>query len=298
MLSWVRRAWRLWRAKARLTAPYRSGSKHLFADYRLHFVDFPAASPEAPTEELPSYEGLAPLWDLYARQHQPDYAPFLDTLASLRGDSIRSVLDLACGTGLLAARLAAAGRQVVGVDLSPGMLAMAQVRCARHSEVQLLEGDFRNVDLGRVFDAVVCGSNSLNYLADPSELAAVFRVVEEHLRPGGVFLFDVFTDRGMRSLNGLYLHFQSGEGRFVLHFEYDRVRRVETSRALLSTGVEIHRRVPIDREDVVRALAGTKLEMVDYFSSDILPTWMRTGSICFYMLTRMTPEGSAPLAGG
>ena len=286
MLKWVSRAWRMLRAKARLTAPYRTHSKHIFGDYRLHFDDFPSASPEIATQEFPAYEGLAPIWDLYARQHQPDYAAFLDTLAILRNDPIRSVLDLACGTGMLAARLAVDGRQVVGVDVSPAMLAMAKVRCARHPEVQLVEGDFRNVRLGRQFDAVVCGSNSLNYLSDPGELAQVFRVVEDHVRPGGVFLFDAFTDRGHASLNGLYLHFQSDEARFVLRFEYDKVRRQETAQALLPTGVEWHRRVPISREDVVRALAGTKLQMVDTFSSGILPAWLSPATICFYMLTR------------
>src|SRR5689334_21998018 len=38
----------------------------------------------------------------------------------------RKVLDVGCGTGLMSAKLAASGRQVVGVDLSPGMIEQAQ----------------------------------------------------------------------------------------------------------------------------------------------------------------------------
>lgn len=275
----------MYRAKAALVAGYLTRSKDLLSARRLLFPEL-AVPPGVEPHESGPYEGLAPIWDLYANQHQPDYAPFLDTLAILRDEPIRSVLDLACGTGILAARLAASGRQVVGVDASPAMLAKARARCSELPEVQFVEGDFRNVQLGRLFDAIVCAGNSLNYLSDSSELAAVFKVVAEHLRPGGVFVFDAFSELGMTALSGTYLHFKSGDAKFVLHFEFDYLKRRETSTALLPGGVEIHHRVPIDPRDVRRLIGGTKLRIYDYFSSAILPGWMSIGGCFFYILIR------------
>src|SRR5262249_8526045 len=158
---------------------------------------------------------------------------------------LRSILDLACGTGTLTMRLAEIAPEVIGLDASESMLIQARARCSTLSGVQFRRGDFCSFQLGRQFDAVVCAFNSLNYLTDIGELVAVFRSVALHLRPGGLFVFDSFTRKGMLSLSGLYLHTEVNGRRFAMRFDYDPRLRKERALVLLPAGIETHWRIPI-----------------------------------------------------
>jgi SAM-dependent methyltransferase len=236
--------------------------------------------------ELQPYQGLAAVWDGHVANILPDYPSFLASLARRRRLELRSVLDLACGTGLLTERLTGVAGEAVGLDSSEAMLTRARSRCWPLSGVELVCGDFRAFRLDRRFDAAVCASNSLNYVANTRELTEVFRSVAEHLRPGGVFMFDTLTEVGEINLSGFYYHVQAGEQRFAIWFAYDPRRRRSTSTVLLPEGVEKHRRVPLDPADVAAAAEGTGLVVDDYFSSSWLPWWLGIGSYCFFVLTR------------
>ena len=59
------------------------------------------------------------------------WASFLDELWKTDRDGVHAVLDLCCGTGLLAGELIARGYRVVGVDASEAMLALARERLGR-----------------------------------------------------------------------------------------------------------------------------------------------------------------------
>lgn len=282
MLEAVGRAWQTWRDKRRLIAPllaFQSG--RVFA----HDLLFPELRPvrDAGGPELEPYRGLADAWDWYNSAQLPDYPSYLTALARRRGLVLRSVLDVACGTGLLSFRLGSAVEEVIGLDASEPMLTVARGR----QRGTFVRGDFRDFNLGRQFNAAVCASNSLNYVADRGDLGRAFAAVGRHLRPGGVFVFDTSTERLMRLLSGLYLHVeQAGGRRFVLQFNYDAERRRETSRAILPAGVETHRRIPLDPADVIAAAKGSGLEVEDYFSSALWPRGWGHGTFCFFVLVK------------
>ena len=99
-----------------------------------------------------------------------------------------SVLDLGCGTGLLAAALSEA-REVWGVDPAGAMLDVARHR-EGGSAVTWVEEDARTVRLGRRFDLVVLTGHAFQcFLADADQLA-VCQTIAAHLAPGGTFIFD------------------------------------------------------------------------------------------------------------
>lgn len=102
------------------------------------------------------------------------------------------VLELACGTGQLLLPIARAGVRVVGLDLSASMLRSARERL-RSEEAELVEGDMRDFNLEERFGLVFVARNSLLHLHDTRDLIACFQAVRRHLRPDGVFLFDVFN---------------------------------------------------------------------------------------------------------
>lgn len=94
------------------------------------------------------------------------------------------VLDVACGTGLsfeLLARGVGPGGQVVGVEVSPEMLALARARLQRGGlpQVALIEGSMEEARLGGQFDAVLFHYTH-DVLQAPRALANIFA----HVRPG------------------------------------------------------------------------------------------------------------------
>jgi SAM-dependent methyltransferase len=110
-----------------------------------------------------------------------------DYCVRFAGDA-RSVLDLGCGTGQLAAALAD-GRSVTGVDPASAMLDIARRRAGGDS-VDWVETDARNVRLGRRFDLVLLTGHAFQVFLTPEDRKAVLGSIAAHLAPGGRFIFD------------------------------------------------------------------------------------------------------------
>lgn len=110
--------------------------------------------------------------------------------------SVRTVLDLGCGTGTHALLLADRGYVVTGVDRSAAMLARARTKASARTAgapvPTFLEGDVRTVRTGQTYDAVLMLFAVLGYQTGDGDVAAALRTAREHLRPGGVFICDVW----------------------------------------------------------------------------------------------------------
>lgn len=105
-----------------------------------------------------------------------------------------AVLELACGTGQLIVPIASMGHQATGLDLSSAMLGAAGRRAsAAGTQVEFVEGDMRDFDLGQSFSLIFVARNSLLHLSEPAEFAALLAAVHRHLAPGGVLAFDIFN---------------------------------------------------------------------------------------------------------
>lgn len=100
----------------------------------------------------------------------------------------RRIFDLGCGTGLLTLELAIDGRQVVGVDPAPAMLAIAR-RQPGADRVQWVEGDSSALGTPAA-DLVVMTGNVAQVFLDDSEWAATLRAIHAALRPGGHLAFE------------------------------------------------------------------------------------------------------------
>lgn len=95
------------------------------------------------------------------------------------------VLDLACGHGRIANRLAARGAGVVGLDATPLFLERARADAdARGVRVEYVEGDMRDVPWDGRFDRIVSWFTSFGYFDDDENRAAL-REAHRALRPGG-----------------------------------------------------------------------------------------------------------------
>jgi SAM-dependent methyltransferase len=136
----------------------------------------------------------------YARAYdaiyrQKDYDAECDLLEKIFGEyaagHVRDILDLGCGTGNHALRLAARGYHVTGVDVAVGMLAIAKEKArGRDLDVAFHEADIREFRLDRIFDAVLMMFAVLGYQIENGDVLLSLRTARRHLRPGGLLMAD------------------------------------------------------------------------------------------------------------
>ena len=115
------------------------------------------------------------------------------------GDILESeknlVVDLGCGTGTLTEMLYEKGYDMVGVDNSDSMLSVAmEKKQLSGSEILYLLQDMRELELYSTVGTVVSVCDSINYILEEEELLEVFKLVNNYLYPGGIFVFDFNTD--------------------------------------------------------------------------------------------------------
>lgn len=127
------------------------------------------------------------LYDLSDFDRRPWQAFYRD----LAGPQVGAFLDLGCGTGTMTRDLAArlpAGSRVVGVDLSPAMIAIAR---AGAPGLDWRVGDIAAPPVEGRFDLVTVMFNTLQYLPDRGQLIGCFRAVADRLTAGGRLAFDI-----------------------------------------------------------------------------------------------------------
>lgn len=113
------------------------------------------------------------------------------------------VVDLGCGTGTLTELLYRKGYDMIGIDSSAEMLEVAMEKRARSgSEILYLQQDMRELELYSTVGTVISVCDCLNYLLEEEDLAEVFRLVNNYLYPGGLFLFDFNTVYKYRQVIG------------------------------------------------------------------------------------------------
>ncbi|MPZ22261.1 MAG: methyltransferase domain-containing protein [Dehalococcoidia bacterium] len=129
-------------------------------------------------------------FDAIARYYDLDLAGFDEDFPLYEELSQRSggpVLELGCGTGRVAAALAAAGHDVMGVDISPAMLERARRRDAR---AEFVEADIAALSLGRTYPLVIAPLGTLLHI-EPEQRREAFAAAKRHLAPEGRFVCDL-----------------------------------------------------------------------------------------------------------
>lgn len=140
---------------------------------------------------IDAFDVLAPFYNVHWGPGFVDDAEQLfDGYVAPRLQPGARVLDLCCGAGHLAERLAARGYLVTGVDASAQMISFAS---AKLPHVEFFRADMRSFRIDLACDAVVCFYNSVNHLMSRSDVRCFLESVRRHLKPGGWLFFD-FVD--------------------------------------------------------------------------------------------------------
>lgn len=151
------------------------------------------------------YTGFAKVYELFMDNIPYDeWAVYLTGLLNEYAVAPGSLLcELGCGTGSMTRRLAEAGYDMIGIDLSEEMLDVARYdhpEC--ESDILYLNQDMREFELYGTVAAVVSLCDSMNYLTSEEDLLKVFRLVNNYLDPGGYFIFDMKTEYHYETLMG------------------------------------------------------------------------------------------------
>lgn len=142
------------------------------------------------------FAGYAAYYDrLYRDKDYGAEAAFVMDLVRKHCPGAESLLELGCGTGIHAGHLSASGMRVHGVDRSAPMLELARARREKLSaevaqRLVFSPGDIRQIRIRETFDAVISLFHVMSYQTSNEDLRRCFATAKEHVKIGGVFVFD------------------------------------------------------------------------------------------------------------
>ncbi len=149
------------------------------------------------SKPMNAYTGFAKVYETFMDNIPYDmWTEYLTGLLKEYNVTPGSLLcELGCGTGTMTRRLAEAGYDMIGIDLSEEMLDIARYEHPEcEQDILYLNQDMREFELYGTVAAVVSLCDSMNYLTSEEELLQVFKLVNNYLDPGGYFIFDMKTE--------------------------------------------------------------------------------------------------------
>jgi len=131
---------------------------------------------------------------LYADKNYDAECNFIESIFDrFSTQSVKSILDLGCGTGGHAIPLSQRGYQVTGIDRSVEMLEVAKIKSNQaNTIVHFQRGDIQNLALDTKYDSVLAMFAVISYQTTNDDLTAAFGTARSHLEPEGLFIFDTW----------------------------------------------------------------------------------------------------------
>ena len=157
------------------------------------------------------YDSIASIYDPWSRSVTEDLDFYVERALASGGP----VVELAVGTGRIAIPIARAGIDVIGVDSSPGMLAVARAAAEEAGVADRLDlrvGDLREPPVSEHVPLALCPFRSLLHMETEDEKLRALRAARALLEPGGSFVFDVFAPsrEDIEETDGLWLEREPG----------------------------------------------------------------------------------------
>ena len=157
------------------------------------------------------YDRIARIYDPWSVSVREDVELYVEEALASGGP----VVELAVGTGRIAVPIAKAGIGVIGVDQSPGMLAIAREYAEREGVAGLLDlriGDLRDPPVDEQVPLVTIPFRSLLHMADDGDRLRALTAAARLLEPGGRLVFDVFapSQEDIEETDGIWLEREPG----------------------------------------------------------------------------------------
>lgn len=228
-------------------------------------------------QEYRAYSCFAEVYDLFMDNvPYEEWAKAIVGILREQGMEDGLVLDLGCGTGKLTRIMAGYGYDMIGVDSSVEMLEIAR-ECGQEEQILYLQQDMREFELYGTVRAIYCACDSINYIMEERELLAVFRLVNNYLDPGGIFIFDCNTPYKYETLLGENTFAENREeGSFIWENYYDKDSGVNqydltlyiaASEGLFRRFEETHLQRCYSKERLIELLGEAGMEFVGIYDA-------------------------------
>lgn len=179
----------------------------------------------------------------------------------------RRILDVACGTGILALKLAQQGFSVVGLDSSPQMIALAQAKINPGLSLFFEVQDMKELNVKEPFDLIFCTFDSINYLLSESDIAHFLTRVNSALKLSGFFMFDSVTEVLCNKHYGERSRKVGGVKFLERSSYYPRKKIAITTFQFEDGSEEIHLQKPYGLRELAPLLYNSGFVICDKFSS-------------------------------
>ncbi|MBQ2706072.1 MAG: class I SAM-dependent methyltransferase [Agathobacter sp.] len=175
---------------------------------------------------MDAYTSFAQVYDLFMDNvPYEQWGTYLLNLLKEHGIEDGLLLDLGCGTGKLTRIMESFGYDMIGIDNSFEMLDIAREH--ESSNILYLMQDMREFELYGTVRAIYSACDSINYILDEDELKEVFRLVNNYLDPGGLFIFDINSSYKYRELLAENTFAETREeGSFIWENFYDEEEEI------------------------------------------------------------------------
>ena len=238
---------------------------------------------------MDAYTSFARVYDTFMDNiPYEEWAVYLTGLLNEYGVNDGLILDLGCGTGNMTELLAKEGYDMIGVDNAEEMLEIAMEKREKsgHDILYLLQ-DMREFELYGTVRAVVSVCDSVNYIDEEEDLTEVFRLVNNYLDPGGVFIFDFNTLYKYREILGDRTiaenredcsfiwdnYYDSGYNKKNYYYEEERINEYELSifirekENLFRRYEETHFQRGYTLDEMIRMIKDSGLEFVTAYDA-------------------------------
>lgn len=141
-----------------------------------------------------AYKEFATIYDelIYEDINYDKIAEKVVNLCKENNVNFDNYLDLACGTGNVAIKVAKYFNSLYAVDLSDEMLNMAFEKFKKNKiKAKVICQDMSELSLNKKFDLITSVLDSTNYIIETEALENYFLKVNEHLSENGLFIFDI-----------------------------------------------------------------------------------------------------------
>lgn len=226
---------------------------------------------------MDAYTSFAAVYDMFMDNiPYKEWCEYLTGLLTEYGVGKGLVLDMGCGTGSLTELLAEAGYDMIGIDNSEEMLEIAQdKKTASGKDILYLLQDMREFELYGTVAAVVSICDSMNYILEYEELVQVFKLVNNYLDPGGIFIFDLNTEYKYRELLADNTIAENREeGSFIWDNYYDEEERmneydltlfIKEKEELYRKYEEVHYQKAYSLDEIKQALNEAGMKFVECY---------------------------------
>lgn len=175
---------------------------------------------------MDAYTGFASVYDRFMEDvPYGEWKNYLVEILQQEGVFDGLVCELGCGTGKMTRLLAADGYDMIGIDASHEMLSRAM---EQESEgILYLAQDMREFELYGTVRAVISICDTMNYLLEDADILQVFRLVNNYLDPGGIFIFDLNTEyRFLERMGNQTFSEHRDEGSLIWDNYYDEEEKI------------------------------------------------------------------------